>query len=36
MQTLSNILLAFELVLFIIILGNFGRLLSDYLITKIK
>jgi hypothetical protein len=36
MQLLSNILLVFELALFIIILGNMGRLLSDYLITKIK
>jgi len=36
MQTLSNILLAAELVLFILIIGNIGRFVSDYLITKIK
>jgi hypothetical protein len=36
MQTLSNILLAAELVLFTLIMGNIARLVSDYLITKIK
>jgi hypothetical protein len=36
MQHLSNFLLIWQMVLFIIILGNMGRLLSDYLITKIK
>ncbi len=36
MQLLSNFLLVFETALFIIILGNMARLLSDYLITKIK
>ena len=36
METLSNILLAAQLVLFVIIMGNIGRLVSDYLITKIK
>jgi hypothetical protein len=36
MQHLSNFLLIWQMVLFIIIMGNVGRLLSDYLITKIK
>ena len=36
MHILSNFLLVFELALFIIILGNMGRLLTDYLLTKIK
>jgi hypothetical protein len=36
MQHLSNFLLIWQMVLFIIIMGNIGRLVSDYLITKIK
>jgi hypothetical protein len=36
MQHLSNFLLLFQLVLFILILGNMAKLLTDYLLTKIK
>jgi hypothetical protein len=36
MQNLSNFLLLFQLVLFILILGNMAKLLTDYLLTKIK
>jgi hypothetical protein len=36
MQHLSNFLLLFQLVLFVLILGNMAKLLTDYLLTKIK
>jgi hypothetical protein len=36
MQHLSNFLLLFQLVLFVLILGNMAKLLIDYLLTKIK
>jgi hypothetical protein len=36
MQHLSNFLLLFQLVLFTLILGNMAKLLTDYLLTKIK
>jgi hypothetical protein len=36
MQHLSNFLLLFQLVLFVLILGNMAKLLTDFLLTKIK
>ncbi len=36
METLSAILLTAELILFTLILGNMARLLTDYLLTKLK
>jgi hypothetical protein len=36
MTHLSNFLLLFQLVLFVLILGNMAKLLTDYLLTKIK
>jgi hypothetical protein len=36
MQHLSNFLLLFQLVLFVLILGNMAKLFTDYLLTKIK
>jgi hypothetical protein len=36
MQLFSNILLISQLILFIIIIANATKLLTDYLLTKIK
>jgi hypothetical protein len=36
MQNLSNFLMVSQFILFVIVLSNMARLLSDYLITKIK
>jgi hypothetical protein len=36
MKHLSNFLFIWQLSLFILILGNMAKLLTDYLLTKIK
>lgn len=36
MQHLSNFLLVWQLVLFVIIISNIAKLATDYLLTKIK
>lgn len=36
MQNLSNFLLIWQFCLFVIILSNMAKLLTDYLLTKIK